>query len=322
MQQTRSAFRFYDYHPAQIDFYREVYNGLSQQPKSISSKFFYDERGSRLFDMICDTPEYYLARTELQILRNNAREIAHCIGAGCILIEPGSGNSRKVRELFEIIAPSAYLPMDISRAWLRRAAQSLSHAYPDIEVHAVCTDYTSTMELPRTLHGPHRVAFFPGSTIGNFSEGETVDFLARIAHMTGRRGGLLIGVDTKKPADILTAAYNDSAGLTAEFNLNVLQRINDELGADFDLSAFRHLAVYNEQQGRMEMYLVSQGEQTVRIGADEFHFAAGERIHTENSHKYTIEEFAALAAQAGLHPVNVWSDSAGLFSVHYYETND
>ena len=318
MKNTANAFKFYDYNPETADLYREVMAGLSRRPRSIAPKFFYNQAGSEIFDAICRTPEYYPTRTELDIIRQNIDEIAAYIGVGCLLVEPGSGASLKVRELLDALKPHAYLPMDISGAYLKKAAQSVARDYPWLDVHAVCVDYTAPIDLPYRPKGPHRVAFFPGSSIGNFEPADAVEFLANIAGLVQHDGGLLIGVDLKKRQGVLNAAYNDAEGVTAAFNYNLLTRINTELGADFDIGNFRHHAFYNEHSGRIEMHLVCKARQRVTIAGQCFDFEEGESIHTENSYKYTVEEFQALAGQAGFSPVKVWTDRDGLFSLHYF----
>jgi len=319
-EHIKPQFQFYDFHPKQNDFYQEVIDGLSQSPKRIPPKFFYDKTGSELFDKICLAPEYYPTRTELSILKNHKRQISRLIGPGCLLMEPGSGSSQKVRTLLEEIKPKAYLPLDISKTYLRSAAHSLAAEYPWLQVHAACVDYTDAFELPPQLPNGHMVAFFPGSTIGNFEPRDAVRFMRNLALALGPEGGLLIGVDLKKHPDTLSAAYNDASGITAAFNKNLLHRINRETGSDIDLRDFRHWAFYNEQAGRIEMHLVSNKQQQIRIDGRCFDFAANESIHTENSYKYHVEDFQALAAQAGFTAVKVWTDTDRLFSVQYFET--
>lgn len=318
--QTIGAIRFYDNHPKPVDFYTEVINGLQEVPKAIPPKFFYDETGSRLFDAICELPEYYPTRTETALLCQHAEEIANLIGKECLLIEPGSGSSQKVRMLLEALQPAAYMPMDISRNYLLQAAQQLAAEYPWLEVHATCIDFTSELTLHSDLPRAHRVAFFPGSSIGNFEPAAAIVFLRNIARMVGANGGLLIGVDLKKDESILNAAYNDVQGVTAQFNLNLLSRINRELDADFNLKSFEHEAFYNPDAGRIEMHLASCLAQTVTIGEVKISLAHNETIHTENSYKYSIEEFSSLAKTAGFEQVNVWTDADRLFSLHYYQT--
>ncbi len=317
--QRTGAVQFYDHHPEMADFYSEVIHGLKQKQKRIPPKFFYDEAGSLLFDQICELPEYYPTRTEMALLRQHADEIAALIGEECLLIEPGSGSSQKVRLLLDALMPRAYVPMDISRHYLFDVARQLADEYPWLDIHATCMDFTSNMELQ---HGPedvHKVAFFPGSSIGNFEPEDARSFLASIAGMVGKGGGLLIGVDVKKEARILNQAYNDAQAVTAGFNLNLLKRINRELDGNFDIDKFEHKAFYNSRAGRIEMHLVSKRDQIITVGEQTISMANGESIHTENSYKYSIEEFASLAGQAGLERINVWTDDQQLFSLHYYQ---
>jgi dimethylhistidine N-methyltransferase len=311
--------QFTDYHPAPADFFAEVITGLGQQPKAIAPKFFYDELGSQLFDDICELEEYYPTRTEMQILSRHADEIASLIGEKSFIIEPGSGSSTKVRLLLDQLKPHTYMPMDISRQHLLNAAGDLADEYPWLDIHAACADFTTKLIIPDFDKDANRVAFFPGSSIGNFEPKAAMNFLRHLGQTLGQGGGLLIGVDMKKPAEILHAAYNDSRGVTAEFNLNLLTRMNRELNADFDLQAFSHYAFYNPQPGRVEMHLVSQKDQAVSVADESFHFKRGETIHTECSYKYGITEFQALASQAGFKSVKVWTDVDQLFSVHYFE---
>lgn len=313
------AIQFYDHHPKPADFYTDVMNGLQRDQKMIPPKYFYDQRGSQLFDAICELPEYYPTRTELSILETNAGEIADKIGPECLLVEPGSGSSFKVRTLLDAMKPQAYIPMDISKTHLIQAAGKISKDYPWLEVHASCIDFTETLHLPDELPEVNkRVAFFPGSSIGNFEPKDAVHFLTDMAEMVGEDGGLLIGVDLKKDRPILDAAYNDASNITADFNLNLLSRVNTELNASFDLDKFRHHAFYNEALGRIEMHLVSSLQQEVSLDDTLIGFSANETIHTENSYKYSVEEFQDLATQAGFAADNVWTDPDDLFSVHYF----
>jgi len=308
---------FHDLHPPSADLAAEVLAGLRRRPRAIAPKFFYDARGSALFDAITETPEYYLTRTEVAILRAHAAEIAARVGSGSLLVEPGGGSCSKVRILLECLRPCAYVPMDISREHLLAAAEQVAAEFPWLEVHATCTDFTRQLAMPEaSLPEGTRVAFFPGSSIGNFDPDAAVGFLAAVAELVGPGGFLLIGVDLKKDKAVLDAAYNDAAGVTAAFNLNLLARINRELGADFDLDAWRHRAHYDPALRRIEMHLESTRDQTVRVAGEAFAFAAGEGIHTENSYKYGIAEFQALAARAGFRREAVWTDTGGLFSVH------
>jgi dimethylhistidine N-methyltransferase len=309
---------FHDQHSRRSEFESDVLAGLSQRPATVPPKYFYDSQGSRLFDAITELPEYYLTRTEVGILSANAAEIAQRVGTGSLLVEPGGGSCDKVHILLAGLKPLAYVPMDISKDHLRLATEQLSLAFPWLEIHAACTDYCLEMKLPPNTPKGTRVAFFPGSSIGNFDPEDAVNFLVSIAELVGPEGYLLIGVDLKKDQAILEAAYADAAGVTAAFNLNLLARINLELGGDFDLGAWQHQALYNEQRGRIEMHLVSQGAQTVTVNQRPFHFAAGETIHTENSYKYSRQEFIALAARAGFQSDALWCDDQQLFSVHLF----
>jgi dimethylhistidine N-methyltransferase len=312
---------FHDFHPEPEDFESAVLAGLSRGNKELPSKFFYDARGSRLFDDICALDEYYPTRTEIAVLRAERKRIARLIGPDCHLIELGSGSSVKVRILLDALpAVAAYTPVDISKEHLLRSAADLARDFPGIEVIAVCADYTRPFAVPRPQSRPdaRRVVFFPGSTVGNFTPAEARQFLAATAETLGPGGGLLIGVDLKKDRRILHAAYNDAKGVTAAFNLNLLARINRELGGDFDLGAFRHSAHYDPAEGRIEMHLVSLRPQSVRVNGATFAFAKDETIFTESSYKYSVAEFRALARGAGFAPVETWTDEARLFSVHFF----
>jgi dimethylhistidine N-methyltransferase len=309
-------FHFHDLQPAPEDFRAEVIAGLSAQRKRLSPKFFYDERGSHLFEAITRLPEYYPTRTEIGLLQRHGEDMAAILGSERLLFELGSGSSIKIRVLLDALQPQTYSPIDISREYLWLSAGAIAEDHPALEVHAICTDYSRPIELPGCFDNAHRAAFFPGSSIGNFDPPQACDLLRRISRLIGPGGRLLIGVDLKKPPARLHAAYNDAQGITAQFNLNLLERINRELEADFDLSAFRHEAFYNETLGRVEMHLVATAPQQVRINGCRFDFKPGESIHTENSYKFSIEEFKALAAQAGLTSLRVWQDADALFSVH------
>lgn len=312
---------FHDLHSTTSEFASDVLQGLDKRPAAIPPKYFYDAKGSQLFDTITKLPEYYQTRTEIAILQDNADEIAHHVGTGSLLIEPGGGSCAKVHILLEGLRPMAYVPMDISSQHLRLATEELAIAFPWLEIHATCTDFTQIMALPPTaLENTEgtKVAFFPGSSIGNFDPASAVEFLTSITQLVKSEGYLLIGVDLKKDKSILHAAYNDAGGITAQFNLNLLRRINHELDADFDLSGWRHKAIYNEQAGRIEMHLVSLREQQVSIGHSRFEFVSGETIHSENSYKYTTQEFIKLAQYAGFQSVALWVDADNLFSVHLF----
>jgi L-histidine Nalpha-methyltransferase len=313
-------FTFHDLAPGEESFRDAVLNGLGQPRRAIPCKFFYDARGSALFEAICRLPEYYLTRTEVAILEENAPEIAARMGPHCRLIEFGSGASTKVRILLKALArPAAYVPVDISRERLRDAATSLAEDFSSLPVVAVCADYTRSFPMP-PLPGPvgKRVGFFPGSTIGNFEPDAAVAFLANYARILGPGGEMLIGFDLKKDPRLLDAAYNDSAGVTARFNLNLFERINRELDGDLDIDRFEHVAFYNEVEGRVEIYIRSLANQEAWIAGKPILFGKDELIHTEYSYKYSIPEFRALAARAGFHPVDTWTDAADLFSVHYF----
>ncbi len=319
MPRTELAF-FTDLSPAEDDFLGDVIAGLSASPKSLPCKYFYDERGSKLFEQICALPEYYPTRTETSLMRVKAPEMAAAVGAYALILEYGCGSIEKVRVLLDALdQPASYVAVDISREHLRAAAEVLAGDYPSVDVYAICADFSQPFEIPPNLPGRRKVAFFPGSTIGNFEPSEAKAFLIRIANHVGVGGGLLIGVDRKKDEAILRAAYNDEAGVTAAFNLNLLSRMENELDAAVDIDGFAHDARYNALDGRIEMYLVSQSNQSISVGGRTFAFAAGETIHTENSHKYEIKEFQALGRAAGFEPKTVWSDQDDLFSVHYFE---
>lgn len=309
--------RFYDEAPASVDFRDAVMQGLSARPKNIAPKFFYDRRGSELFDQICELPEYYIPRVETAILQNAAREIAELTGPGCALLEFGSGASRKVRLLLDALHPDVYFGVDISREFLLQSTRSLAGDYPWLEVRAVCADLCRPLSVPALHAWRRRLAFYPGSSIGNFEPEEARTFLRNLNPLLGADGGLLIGVDVKKDPSILHAAYNDVAGVTAAFNLNLLTRMQGELRADVNVAAFKHHAFYNEACGRIEMHLVSEHAQRIHMDGMRFSFAAGEGIHTENSYKYTVDEFYALSRSAGFAVERTWLDPQQLFSVHY-----
>jgi len=307
--------------PQLDDLRDEVLRGLAKPAKELPSKLFYDRRGSALFDQICRLDEYYLTRTETAIMQQNAAEIAELIGERCVLIEYGSGNSSKIRILLDHLAePLSYLPIDLAPDQLLDSATAIAAAYPRLKVLPVCADYTQPLMLP-SLAGSdaRRVAFFPGSTIGNFHLYEAEGFLRQVRDSLGREGGLLIGVDLKKDPKLLHAAYNDSAGVTVEFNLNILAHINRRFGADFRLDQFTHRARYDQQHGRIEMHLISRADQAVQFEDTEFRLEAGEPILTEVSYKYDLDQFAELAERAGFGVQRVWTDSAELFSVQYLE---
>lgn len=311
--------RFYHLLAAQQSLLKEVLAGLAKPQKQIPAKFFYDRRGCELFDAICGLPEYYLTPTETAMMQQFAAEMAQLLGAGCLLIEYGSGTGRKTRILLERLHPPVYMPIDIACEQLRASSRELALAFPGMQVIAVCADYSEPIALPECFVPglKRRAIYFPGSTIGNFTKEETVVFLRRALRVVGPGGAMLVGVDSKKPTAQLDAAYNDSRGITAEFNLNLLTRINRELKGDFRLENFRHRAFYNSGEGRIEMHLESLVAQQVVIQGRRFGFSAGETIHTENSYKYSVDEFQQLARQAGFEPLRAWTDAQQLFSVHY-----
>jgi L-histidine Nalpha-methyltransferase len=306
----------FDLAPERDRFLADVLAGLSARRKTLPCKYFYDERGSALFDRICELDEYYPTRTELDILRRHVAAMAAALGPRCLIVEYGSGSSTKTRLLLERLDdPAAYVPVDISREHLLRSAAALAARHPRLRVIPVCADFTRPFGLPGVPGTLRRVAYFPGSTIGNFAPADARSFLSHVAHQCGSGGALLIGVDLRKPRAILEPAYDDARGVTAEFNRNLLRRINRELGADFDPSGFDHRAFWNTDEGRVEMHLVSRREQHVRLAGRAFRFSRGETIHTENSYKYDLSGFAKLAGAAGFEVERVWTDDALLFSV-------
>jgi dimethylhistidine N-methyltransferase len=305
----------HDLHIDTTNLQDEVHKGLATDSKTLSPKLFYDRRGSELFDAICDLPEYYPTRTEIAILRDNAKHIARAVIDDEIVIELGSGASRKIRLVLDAVQPDTYMGVDISRDFLIQECNKLARDYPELEVHAVCADLCQPLPLDQLVEDRPRLAYFPGSSIGNFEPGEARVLLETLRPQL-HDGNLLIAVDLKKDPQVLHDAYNDSQGITAEFNLNLLHRMRNELDADIDIDGFSHEAFYNEDQGRIEMHLVSRHEQQVSIGGQQYTFAAGERIHTENSYKYSIEDFQQLSEQAGFTPRHVWTDPQQLFSIH------
>jgi len=307
---------FTDLHPQPADMQAEVITGLSRLRKRLPSKYFYDQRGSRLFDAITKLPEYYPTRTEIGILERYGSEMADLVGCEVLLVELGSGSSWKIRVLLQTLKPTVYMPVDISREHLLESVAALTQSFDELEIHAVCADYSVPFTLPVGVNGRVRVAFFPGSSIGNFDPHEGRQLLERIGSLLGTGSKLLIGVDLVKDTSMLNAAYNDTRGITADFNTNLLRHINQELDADFDLEAFRHEAHYNSIERRIEMHLVSVADQQVNLAGRCFSFRKDESIHTENSYKYSVDGFHALAGEAGYEAERVWTDADGLFSVH------
>lgn len=317
----KANIQLYDLHPPLDDFRAEVLQGLSQFPKAISPKFLYDKRGAELFDAICTLDEYYLTRTEIEILRTHAKEIANLIEGG-ILIEFGSGSSQKIRILLDaMLNLPTYIALDISKQHLYESCENLVENYPGLKAIAICTDYTQPLQLPEIASIKHKrkIGFFPGSSIGNLEPDDAVQFLKNAAHLLGSEGSLLIGVDLQKSATILEPAYDDAQGISAAFALNLLARINRELGADFDLDHFGYRAFYNSSMGRIEMYIVSHKDQIVHLDGVKIPFHQGEQLRTEYSYKYSISQFQSLAALAGFQPMQVWTDPNQLFSLHHLQ---
>ena len=303
-------------------FASDVIDGLSQHPKRLSPKYFYDATGSELFEQITVLPEYYPTRTELGILRDRGNEIAAIIPKGAALVEFGAGATTKVRLLLERCAFDAYVPVDISGDFLKAQANALREDFPGLDVYPVAADFTAPFALPDAVKAMPKVGFFPGSTLGNFEPHEACAFLRSAREILGKGAQMVIGVDLEKDERMLYHAYNDAAGVTGRFNLNVLVRINRELGGNFDLSAFIHRAIYNRERHRIEMHLISKKAQTMRALGRSFAFRAGETIHTESSYKYSLERFTALARGSGWTPSASWIDSAGMFSVHALVASD
>ncbi|MBL6690183.1 MAG: L-histidine N(alpha)-methyltransferase [Pseudomonadales bacterium] len=311
-----STVHFYDRSVEIDDHGDEILTGLLEKPRTLSPKFFYDEKGSELFTEITRQPEYYLTRVETALLRKHVDEISELIGEDFILVEYGSGSSEKIRILLDSLKPAIYAPLDISGEYLAQAAQALGREFPWLEVHATCVDFTGEFELPFTST-KRRVSFFPGSSIGNFDRSEAQSFLGRIRNLVGDAGGLLLGVDMKKDPRILNEAYNDRQGVTAAFNLNILVHLNREYGADFNVESFRHEARYNEEEGCIQMFLKSEQDQRVNLMGTCLEFTQGEKIHTENSHKYTVAEVEEMANEAGFSKIRTWQDDQGLFGLFY-----
>ena len=307
---------------ARSDFAHAVLSGLAQKRKSIPCRFFYDAEGSALFEEITELPEYYPTRTETALLELHAGDIATHAGPGRVLVEFGSGSSRKTRLLLDALRDlAAYVPIDVSRSFLAEATERLRADHEGLSILPLVGDFMRTRDLPRQVRELPKLGFFSGSTIGNLSHTEAAAFLANAKRLLGKDGLFLVAVDLKKDLDILLPAYDDAAGVTASFNLNLLARINRELEGDFNLSCFAHEATYNRQQGRVEIHIVSLAGQDVSVRGRRYSFAKGERVHTENSHKYTVAEFQDLARAAGWAAKAVWTDKADLFSLHLLATD-
>lgn len=299
--------------------YQDVIKGLKTDQKYLPSKYFYDDRGSDLFEQICELEEYYPTDCEMEIMRDYINEISDWVGPGVQLIELGSGSSRKTRLLLDHCQNLAmYVPVDISGSFLQEIAKSLNHDYPELDIHPVAADYTTPFDVPDSENVEKRVVYYPGSTIGNFTRKRAASFMDSVGENLSIGDGLLVGVDLKKEVGVLEAAYNDSKGVTAEFNKNILTRLNRELDSDFDLEQFQHRAFYNSKKGRIEMHLESLADQSVKINGDLVSFKKGETIHTENSHKYSVEEFEEIAG-GYFERRKTWTDKRDYFSVHYFE---
>jgi len=303
--------------PARADFAEAVLQGFARQLRNLPCRFFYDERGSALFEEITQLEEYYPTRVETALLEAYGAEIAERVGDVRVLVEFGSGSSRKTNLLLSALARvDMYVPIDVAGERLAEAAEWLAERHDGLAIRPLVADFTKTRTLPVVARRPRKLGFFSGSTIGNLTHAEAQAFLVNAARLLGHGAAFLVGVDLKKDPAILIPAYNDQRGVTAAFNLNLLERINRELDGDIDVGRFAHDAIYDESQGRIEMHLVSLARQTVRVLGHEFRFAKGERIHTENSHKYSAAEFQALAKSGGWSPANVWTDQDRLFSLH------
>ena len=311
---------FIDQKPKKANFLAEVKAGLSQSPKAISPKFFYDERGSHLFNKICETPEYYLTRTEVQLLNQFGNELANLVGPARNVIEFGCGSSIKIETLLRVLdKPAKYLAIDISRESLLQTAKKVAIDFPSIKVGALCADFLNKFEMPEQVGGSAGgpLVFFPGSTIGNLTPNDAGKFLKWLRNLIGVNGSILLGVDLKKEKIILNEAYNDTQGFTAAFNLNLLHRMKNELNAEIDIASFRHLAFFNEEKSRIEMHLISERSQTIVLEGSAFPIKREETIHTENSYKYSLEDFAHLASNNGYLILKSWTDKRNLFSIQY-----
>jgi dimethylhistidine N-methyltransferase len=303
-------------------FARDVIDGLSQHQKTLPPKYFYDVTGSELFEEITRLPEYYPTRTELGILRDRGAEIGEMIPHGAALVEFGAGATTKVRAVLNTRDIAAYVPVDISGDFLNAQAEELRRDFPDLDVYPVTADFTTPFALPEPVRAMPKVGFFPGSTLGNFEPHEACAFLRSAREILGAGSEMLLGLDLEKDDRLLAAAYNDKAGVTARFNLNLLVRINRELAGDFDLEGFAHRAIYNRDRHRIEMHLISRRQQTARVLGRGFSFRTGETIHTENSYKYSLPRFNAVALGSGWTPRASWSDPEAMFSVNVLAASD
>ena len=308
--------RVFDDHPPESDIKTEVLEGLARNQKTLPAKYFYDERGSRLFEVITQLPEYYLTRTEIGLLEKHGSDIAKLVGKGAVLMEYGSGASIKIRLLLEALRPDCYVPMDISRDFLIASANKLLDEFPWLSIYAGCVDYSQPLELPDTLaQAPHKLGFFPGSSMGNFTPAEAQAFLRRVRHTVGDNGRFLLGVDLIKDEQILHAAYNDAQGVTAQFNKNILRHLNRTLRASFNEQLFEHQALVNKSQSRVEMHLVSKIDQMVHVAGSTIILRKGESLHTENSYKYREDSLQWMARQAGFELEQLWCDENNYFAL-------
>ena len=312
---AEETFQFFDHKPPAPAMMSDVLAGMSRQPKQIPPKYFYNKKGSELFDSITHLPEYYLTRAEMEILHTHRSSIVNEIGPSSCLIEFGSGSSQKIRQLLHVLKPSIYVPIDISKEHLLRASRAIHDDFPMMAVYPVCADFSVPINLPDQVLGTRKTAFFPGSSIGNFERQDAAAFLKTVGRLIEHDGCLLLGVDKRKSPDVLNSAYNDEAGVTAAFNLNLLNHINQSIGSNFDVHAFEHFAEYDEGLGRIQMHLVSQKQQRVQINGQAIQFEENERIHTENSYKYSEDELYELARSGNMECSCVWEDSKELFMV-------
>lgn len=309
-------YQFFDRSPGTSEMYDEVVRGLMAVPRQLPPKYFYDERGSRLFEAITRLPEYYLTRTEMALFDEHEESVAAALGSDACLVEYGSGSSQKIRKVLQRARPEAYVPVDISADHLERQSAALSADFPWLDVYPTCADFTQPFALPEPVARLSKVGFFPGSSIGNFEPRQAVTFLRNVVQTLGSGGRMLVGVDRKKDVAALEAAYNDAEGVTAEFNVNLLRHINTALGADFDVDGFAHEARYDEERGCIQMFLRSCRRQRVRLGPHVFEFAEGDAIHTENSFKYDPESFMALAREGGFLTETWWTDRREWFALY------
>ncbi len=320
MTQSDTNVALHNFELSSQEFLGDALAGMRQSQKTVPAKYFYDQRGCDLFDQICELEEYYPTRTELSVIRQNAADIAGCIGPDAMLIEYGSGSSVKTRLVLDALEnPAAYAPVEIARDHLMQTAESLDAAYPEVEILPVCADFTGYFELPEARCSPARkIAYFPGSTIGNLETEEACTLLKNMAFVAGDDGGLVLGFDLQKDTSVIESAYNDTAGVTAAFNLNLLHRMNAELDADFDIAKFDHKAFYNKEMHRIEMHVVSLENQQFSIGGETFRMARGETILTEYSHKYSLEGMTSMAADCGMKLEKSWTDPQHYFAVAYF----